>query len=1007
MRLHDLSITAFGPFVDTVHVDFDELAAGGLFLLTGDTGSGKTSVLDAVCFALYGEVPGDRHAARHLRSDQADPQTGARVVLRFSVGDRTFRFTRFPAWDRPKRRGTGTTRVQAHVVAEERRSHEGRQEWIGLTNRLDEAGQLVTGLLGMTCTQFTQVAMLPQGRFQAFLRATSTERHAVLQRLFRTRRFEEVERWLVERRLELGRSCRSHQDVCAGVVNRFQEAAGVGVPERWDVHDLDQVAGDGSLERWAGERLTETTRDLEGRRMHLAAARRAVARDQDNLDRARLLAEARARGESAQQRLELLAGSQEVEESLAASLDAHWRAAPVLPQALRVETATTQHAEAATRAAAQLGTACARLGLDAGSIDEPTLTAAITRLTEERAVAESWLPRERQLRDERTRLAALGSETSRLSTLVSQHETSARQLVTARERAGAALETATSLAQRAASDRATLEAAEASLEAASEAAELTVELTESRARLAQATTHAQDLRQAYLDLREQRISGMAAELAGGLAVGCSCPVCGSVDHPAPAMASATISGHDEEAARDHYESADFERQTVQELVTTLATRLQGALVRCGGHAVTHWRSSATVAAAAAAESAAAEQEAGRLTGELAELEQEEKVVVTELASSRVSLEERTREQAEATVRHDRLVAELDALLDGHPGISTVAALVTAHRRAVADLEEGRAALSKRDRTAHELAQATAAADAAAAEAGFRSLTDALAAVLPGGEAAAGARQLDERRAARAAARSTLTEEPVVAALAVEPPDLAGLAAQLTESGRVRDEQHGAHEQTAQRVQRLEALAQDLSKALGDWAPVRQDHALAAGLAALVEGKSADNQLKMRLSAYVLSERLRQVVAAANERLGTMTDERFTLEQADERGAGEQRGGLSLRVRDEWSGKQRDPATLSGGETFIVSLALALGLADTVSHEAGGTQLDTLFIDEGFGALDATTLDGVMDTLDSLRDGGRVVGLVSHVAELRNRVPSQLEVRKARRGSTVQASLADH
>ena len=113
------------------------------------------------------------------------------------------------------------------------------------------------------------------------------------------------------------------------------------------------------------------------------------------------------------------------------------------------------------------------------------------------------------------------------------------------------------------------------------------------------------------------------------------------------------------------------------------------------------------------------------------------------------------------------------------------------------------------------------------------------------------------------------------------------------------------------------------------------------------------------------------------------------------------------VRDEWSGKHRDPATLSGGETFIVSLALALGLADTVSQEAGGTQLDTLFIDEGFGALDATTLDGVMDTLDALRDGGRVVGLVSHVAELRNRVPAQLEVRKARHGSTVRVSLVDH
>ena len=152
---------------------------------------------------------------------------------------------------------------------------------------------------------------------------------------------------------------------------------------------------------------------------------------------------------------------------------------------------------------------------------------------------------------------------------------------------------------------------------------------------------------------------------------------------------------------------------------------------------------------------------------------------------------------------------------------------------------------------------------------------------------------------------------------------------------------------------------------------------------------ADNRLQMRLSAYVLAYRLSQVVAAANERLDRMSDQRYSLEHTGQRGAGETRGGLSLLVRDDWSGESRDPATLSGGETFVVSLALALGLADVVTHEAGGADLDTLFVDEGFGALDADTLDDVMDTLDSLRDGGRVVGVVSHVAEMRDRIPTQL------------------
>ena len=342
---------------------------------------------------------------------------------------------------------------------------------------------------------------------------------------------------------------------------------------------------------------------------------------------------------------------------------------------------------------------------------------------------------------------------------------------------------------------------------------------------------------------------------------------------------------------------------------------------------------------------------------------------------------------------------------GHPGTNSVAALVELHSATVRVLDAAREALTAREHAARELSQATAAAEAAAITAGFTSLTTALEAVLSGGEAAARSTELERRRAARAAAVTVLAETAVAEALAEAVPDLAALTAAVREAEAVRDRAHAAHQQASVRAARLEELGGELTGELTAWEPVRREHALVTDLAALVEGKSVDNQLKMRLSAYVLSERLRQVVAAANERLGDMTDERYTLEQADEKGAGEQRGGLSLRVRDEWSGKQRDPATLSGGETFLVSLALALGLADTVSHEAGGIQLETLFIDEGFGALDATTLDAVMDTLDSLRDGGRVVGLVSHVLELRDRVPAQLEVRKARRGSTVCASLA--
>jgi len=197
----------------------------------------------------------------------------------------------------------------------------------------------------------------------------------------------------------------------------------------------------------------------------------------------------------------------------------------------------------------------------------------------------------------------------------------------------------------------------------------------------------------------------------------------------------------------------------------------------------------------------------------------------------------------------------------------------------------------------------------------------------------------------------------------------------------------------------------MESALAAWTPVRTDLDVVADLAALVEGKHPDNRLQMRLSAYVLAHRLSQVVEAANLRLSTMSDERYLLEHTAQRGVGERRGGLSLLVRDQWTDEQRDPVTLSGGETFVVSLALALGLADVVTGEAGGARIETLFVDEGFGSLDADTLEDVMDTLDTLRDGGRVVGVVSHVPELQTRIPTQLRVHRGRHGSRTTLSLA--
>jgi exonuclease SbcC len=261
--------------------------------------------------------------------------------------------------------------------------------------------------------------------------------------------------------------------------------------------------------------------------------------------------------------------------------------------------------------------------------------------------------------------------------------------------------------------------------------------------------------------------------------------------------------------------------------------------------------------------------------------------------------------------------------------------------------------------------------------------------------------VQDHRTALAAARRVLDEPDAWALRTTPDPDVPGGEARAAAATAALERGRAAHETALRTHDRVRRLSDELTTALTTWAPVRDELALATSVSAFAEGKAADNRLQMRLSAYVLAFRLSQVVAAANARLAGMSDQRYSLEHVGHRGAGETRGGLSLLVRDDWSGESRDPGTLSGGETFVVSLALALGLADVVAHEAGGADLQTLFVDEGFGSLDAETLDDVLDILDSLRENGRAVGVVSHVAEMRHRIPTQLRVSKARTGSTLE------
>jgi exonuclease SbcC len=855
VRLHRLEIAAFGPFADTVEVDFDHLSDAGLFLLSGPTGAGKTSVLDAVCFALYGEVPGDRNAAKRLRSDQAAPGARPRVTLEATLSGRRFRLVRSPAWDRPKKRGTGLTTEQASVSIAERIDG----AWVTHSTRLDETGHLVTRLLGMNVAQFTQVAMLPQGRFQAFLRARSEERHHLLQQLFRTGRFHDVERWLRDRRVALRRDCDAAYRRVSDLLSRVSEATGAQVPEdhlaaTWARALRDEAAG----------RCADTTAAAA-----LAADVEADARAA--LDAARTLAERKARLDAAAAEHARLLTSTPWYDDARDRLEAARRAAGVVP--------LHRIALGARRAHSTARTAVRSLELT----DRPSLESLLAESVDGAARVRALQPRAARLDAVRSEIARAEGRRARLADAEQQARAAARRLVD----------------------------------------ELAVQVDGARVALAEAREQTLQLRGRALDVRQARLEGMAAEMAGVLAVGGCCPVCGSCEHPQKA------------AARSGAPDEPTER-----------------------------------AAQKAADDAAA-----------------------------------TEHLRDVEVR-DALAAEaaaLDAELDAHAVHGDLDEQLAAHARTEQQARAALAALDRLTAAAQALAEAEAGLAAAVVEAGFADADDAVAAALD---------QRDYDRLAREVAEHDRRLAAVAAVL--DEPDATDVAAAATPAVDDLRQRHRraldalgvarSHESAwATRAQRLGGLVGELDAALGAWAPLREEHDLVTGLSSFVEGKSADNRLQMRLSAYVLAYRLSQVVAAANARLGRMSDQRYSLEHTGRRGAGETRGGLSLRVRDDWSGEARDPATLSGGETFVVSLALALGLADVVTQEAGGADLDTLFVDEGFGSLDADTLDDVMDTLDSLRDGGRVVGVVSHVAEMRDRIPTQLLLSKSRRGSAVAIS----
>jgi DNA repair protein SbcC/Rad50 len=986
MRVHRLEVTAFGPFADTVTVDFDDVGRDGLFLLWGPTGAGKTTLLDAIVFALYGTVPGARGEERRLRSDHASSGVRTEVRCELTLGGERLLVVRRPEQQRPKLRGAGWTTEQARLTVQ-RQTAEG---WAPVSTRIDEGSEHLRTRLGLSAEQFCQVVLLPQGDFARFLRAEPEDRGRLLRTLFDVGRFARAEDWLAGERQSARQQLEDVKVRMSTLIARVAQEADVEVPEQLAPELVGAVTG-GRVGPWVADIRAAAEARRGAARRDAERAAEQVAADQRALAAARSLEERYVRRERARREWERLIATEVELAGVRALLDAGRRAEPLrdaLENAGRAALAAEEAEAARSRAQAAWAEVAAGRDADVGVARE---------LRDEAAATRALLPEV----DRASELQRIGAA---LALTVEDLERRVRQ--GSDELAGwpqrlDAQEAAVSAAQGAAARLPGLRSGVQALAAAVAAAEAALVLGEQVAVSRQAE---QDTREAWLDARDRlaalrtaRLDGMAAELAHQLRNGAECPVCGAREHPRPATARGLpVTADAEERAREDVDRAEVRAAAARTAREEQERELIALQARAGGTPLPELRDQ--LRSARAEESAAADQAAGltRAREQLAALTLERDLLRAQVADDRERLGA-TRAEADATTAawaelHGRLVAARadDADLPGH-----ITRLVTAAERCEALL-----AAADADRRARLAADgARRGAEERAVAEGFADLVAAADALLDRSRLTALARQVEEHDHQLVAVSATLAD-PELADLGPRP-DLVAAEMGCRAATAARETAVAIAEQADLRAAALDVLAGEVTAVDVQLDERRAWSDQVSSLADLVNGRGA-NHLKMRLQSFVLAARLEEVAAVASRRLQHMSGGRYTFVHSDARGRHGARGGLGLDVLDEYTGVRRPTKTLSGGESFMASLALALGLADVVTAESGGVQLDTLFVDEGFGTLDPQALDAVMTVLDELRQGGRTVGLISHVEELRTRISSRVEVIAGRHGSSVAA-----
>ncbi|WP_201520864.1 AAA family ATPase [Gulosibacter hominis] len=1031
MKVLNLKVAGFGPYRSEQFVDFTRFDDDGLFLIAGPTGAGKSSVLDAIMYALYGNTPryDDTGTGEQIRSNFCGPTDPTRVTVEFEHGGVYYRMSRSLAYQVPKKSGDGMRTVAGKLAFERR---EGDQ-WHTIATRAKQVAQEFAEVFPLRADEFLQVVLLAQNAFMKFLDAKTGERQEVLRKLFRTYLYRDLMD-AVKSRADAARvnvdETRSALEVAVAEIERLRGsvcAAAEGVSAdsvAADSVSADAAASDDGTTVDDGAAAPSPEQLIAAALAEIAAAQARVRDARDHAEAAANADAQRAAKAKEQRQLQQLRAqlqrerdalqqqSQHIEDQVVPKIAAAETAAPLLPYLEGEKRAGTAVAEAA----AELKAARIRLA-DVGTDTELAIGRQTADTDESGALSEELVAEHtRELEHAREFLGVLRERADAEIELeqLEQRQREANELVDSlaeqldrvqREAAERPAKLAeqqakhtefTGLAALVAARTDAVEQAERVCAAARELPAAETRCEQAAAAYRSALSEREHANQHERELAERRYRNAAIELASQLAPGEACAVCGATDHPNPAhpgdAQQQPVSDTELAAARERSQLAHDRVSAAHDEVQTHERERDALRQKSGGTSLD--AATATLTTARAELTAAREADAAlqKCSEQIETLKREIEADAQHLRDAEAALVRARSSSDNAAEACQQMRSEVTRLRAGQPTIARRIKIIAALITATDSLLQSNSAVRN---TRQQLEAVTRQLDERLASSPFADRDRLAAAALPASKVAELREEVHQHREAVAEVRAKLADERF-ATLPDTPVDSDTPAAvaqasanRLTElnqlAGSVASEQRRAAEQAEH--------SRELMARLGE------EGARAEALSRFADTLRGANARKQNIEVFVLASWLEEIIQAANAHLTQLSSGRYQLEVDESIEAHGRQSGLGIAVFDSYNGELRKPQSLSGGETFLVSLALALGLAEVVSAQAGGISLDTLFIDEGFGSLDSETLEVAMRSLDQLRQSGRTIGVISHVEAMHQRIPAKLVVERNPDGSS--------